>query len=222
MRPPSLYNFGEKAPKVQIRYMVVICIHPDKYCTHNIGIYTESGKYLEYEISLRNHDITWVCAKVLRSLFNPFELTRNSEVIFNEGYDDKSPLYMYMQFIKQHIQFNLRHVHPNTILRRICVRHQAAFPNKKSSQLTYTYYNKKLWDFLVKSKACSWISQKYDYYLQDIESRYVIKAQTKRMLRMGMYYLVVKNHLDAYARKYQRQAELKAQTENTAEKSTSV
>lgn len=189
MRSPNLYSRTE-IPKIEIRYMFLLKAKSAKQHLTNIGILTADGKYLEYEMKILQRYITPYVARRFRSLFQDFKLTRNSEVILNSDYSEDEPLYMYLRFIRQHLQFNLHVVTIEQIIRRICQYHTSIFKKKKAKDITKFLLNR-LWKWLVEKDRCLWITRDYNYILEKTSAG---RAREKKILRLGLYFLVVKNH----------------------------
>lgn len=189
MRSPNLYSRKENA-KIEIKYLFLERSMSGKSNLTNIGILTVDGKYIEYEIKIIQKNITKYVAQRIRQLFFPYKLTRNSSVIISDTYDENEPLYMYLRFIRQHLQFNLNVVDVDQIVSRISHWHKQVF--SKSKKKINKYFLNRLWDWLVKQKRCMWINQAYDMKLKMMSQN---KAREKKILRLGIYYMIVKQHI---------------------------
>ena len=65
-----------------------------------ISILDQDFNYIEYEVQINKNEITHNIAARIRSLFNDFQFTRKTEVVVDNNYNVKSPLYLYLMFIK--------------------------------------------------------------------------------------------------------------------------
>lgn len=189
MRSVNLYSRKEHQ-KIEIKYMFLQRSVSGKSNMTNIGLLTVDGRYLEYEIKINQKNITWYVASRIRQLFLPYKLTRDSAVIISDAYDEKEPLYMYLRFIRQHIQFNLNIVDVDQIVSRIAHWHKQIF--SKSKKNINKYFLNRLWDWLVQSKRCPWINEQYDFKIKNMS---LYRAREKKILRIGIYYMIVKQHI---------------------------
>lgn len=156
-----------------------------------IGMLTNGMQYIEYEMVFKQSAITMTVASKLRSLFNDYEFARNSDVVVLDTIDEKCALYLYLMFMHQQVQFNLRSISMDSVVRRIATYHQNYVNGKKASKVSKSYLNK-VWAKLVKHKRCPWIDEKIDAALKRIRPS---KAYAIKATRTGMYYILVKEHL---------------------------
>lgn len=90
----------------------------------------------------------------------------------------------------------MRTVTTEVILRGIVAYHQS-YLKVHGLEVTKNYANK-LWSKVVENNACSWITQKYDEYLSTLSA---YKRRDKKILRLGVYYIVLKNYRDSIWRR---------------------
>ena len=191
---------SKKKQKIVLKYIFAYKSSSSKKTMTQLAFLTDDDRYIEYELSFQKKDITKYVAKRIRSLFNLYEVNSKTEVVFNREYDVDSPLYMYMMFLQQHLRFNLRTVTTEVILRGIVAYHQS-YLKVHGLEVTKNYANK-LWSKVVENNACSWITQKYDEYLSTLSA---YKRRDKKILRLGVYYIVLKNYRDSiWRRGYQK------------------
>ena len=155
-----------------------------------ISILDQDFNYIEYEVQINKNEITHNIAARIRSLFNDFQFTRKTEVVVDNNYDVKSPLYLYLMFIKQQIQFNLRSTSQDILVRRIAFRHQS-YLKAPLKNINRTFLNK-LWLKLVEMEKCPWINENVNY---DVQNYDVNRQRIKKILRIALYYLIAKNQL---------------------------
>ena len=86
------------------------------------------------------------------------------------------------------------------IPRRIATYHQ--YFNNKSAIIT-RFMMDKLWKKLLELEKCPWIT--YDVQLQ-MSNMSKAAAKKQQILRMGLYYIIVKQHLVENSKKYKKQA----------------
>lgn len=177
-----------KKTRYEIKFMFILRSPTGSECVTNVAILTTTGSYLEYEMTFRKNAITPCSILQLEGLFNDFVLTERSAVIISENYGDAEPLKLYLDIVHHHLRFNMRHVQLDVVVSRICGHHVSIFPGKKTSLITVRYHTT-VWKYLVAKKRCPWITQQYEDYLSTM-SKY--RAREKRLLRLGMYYCIVK------------------------------
>lgn len=177
-----------KKMRHEIKFMFILRSPTGSECVTNVAILTTTGSYLEYEMTFRKNAITPCSIIQLEGLFDDFILTSNSFVLISENYGESEPLQLYLDIVHHHLRFKMRHVQLDTIISRICGHHVSIFPGKKTSQITIRYHNT-VWNYLIEKKRCPWITQQYEDQLKAV-SKY--RAREKRILRLGMYYCVVK------------------------------
>lgn len=177
-----------KKVRHEIKFMFILRSPTGSECVTNVAILTTTGAYLEYEMTFRKNAITPYSIVQLEGLFSDFVLTASSAVLISENYGESEPLQLYLDIVHHHLRFNMRHVQLDTIVSRICGHHVSIFPGKKTSQITVRYHNA-VWKYLIEKKRCPWITQQYEDHLHSM-SKY--RAREKRLLRLGMYYCIVK------------------------------
>ena len=186
----TLYDSSQMILKNNIIYMYVFADYKLFKNTTFISILDQDFNYIEYEVQINKNEITHNIAARIRSLFNDFQFTRKTEVVVDNNYNVKSPLYLYLMFIKQQIQFNLRSTSQDIQVRRIAFRHQS-YLKAPLKNINRTFLNK-LWLKLVEMEKCPWINENVNY---DVQNYDVNRQRIKKILRIALYYLIAKNQL---------------------------
>ena len=150
----------------------------------DIAILTTDNQYIEYRFECRSKVLTSIVGHRIRSLFDPYLITKQSDIIVNNLVDEKDPFYQYLMFLRQHIQFKLMSVDKKRTMGRIYY-----FLVKKSLRSGNT---NKVWQMVIDKKICPWITREIDYKLQSYAE---YEYYRNRLLRLSMLYLAVKNNL---------------------------
>ena len=124
----------------------------------------------------------WV-ARRIRSLFEPYVIDANSDIVVNRGLDETHPLYQYFMLLKQHIGFKLMAVEKLKMVNRIYYYFE--------KKITKKPYFKTIWELTVEKKVCPWITQELEYKIQN---KGPTDAYRIRMLRLGLFYTIVKEY----------------------------
>lgn len=78
---------SKRNKRIAIKYLYVSkTVYNENTMTH-ISMLTADEKYIEYEIKILSDAITPCLASRIRSLFHPYILTVDSEIVFNRNYD---------------------------------------------------------------------------------------------------------------------------------------
>ena len=131
----------------------------------------------------------WV-ARRIRSLFEPYVIDSKTDIVVNRRLDETHPLYQYFMMLKQHIGFKLIAVERNKIINRIYYYFKNAIMKRPSF--------KKTWKLTIEKKVCPWITQEIEYKIQN---KGPSDANRIRMIRLGLFYVVVKNYYYRFSKK---------------------
>ena len=132
--------------------------------------------------------LTFWVAKRLKALFSSYFIDNKTDIMLNELIDGKHPVRIYLDILRSHISFKLRTVTIDQMIGRI----HYYFTGKSASKRKFN----DVWKTAISKEVCPWITQHVDYALQNKTP--VIQHAMKTM-RIGMFYMVVKNYL--YARR---------------------
>lgn len=131
----------------------------------------------------------WV-AKRIRSLFEPYLINSQTDIMVNELLNEDHPLYQYFMILHQHINFKFSSVDIDRIVSRIYYFFKRKSANKSK-------FNK-VWKMVIDSKLCPWITTQIDYALQNKGST---TAKHIKIIRLTLFYMIVKTHLYKYTKK---------------------
>ena len=131
----------------------------------------------------------WV-ARRIRSLFEPYVIDAKTDIVVNRRLDETHPLYQYFMLLKQHIGFKLMGIEREKIVNRIIYY----FTGKTMKRPSF----KKAWELTIRKKVCPWITQEIEYKIQN---KGPSDANRIRMVRLGLFYVVVKNYYYSFSKK---------------------
>lgn len=151
--------------------------------TVDLAILTDSNKYIEYTIEFRQKHMTMYVARRIRSLFDSYLIDKSTDIVVNK-LDESHPLYQYFMFLKQHIGFHLLEADKNKMTDRL--HYYYTRNNKRRHSFMST------WEKTIELGICPWITQEIEYKIQN---KGPTIADRIRMLRLGLFYVVVKNYL---------------------------
>lgn len=156
----------------------------------DIAILTCDNEYLEYTLEFRQKYLTMYVTKRIRSLFSDFILDSTSDIAVNERIIESHPLYQYFMILHQHINFKFMVVDLDKIVSRI----HYFYSGKSCKKIMF----KKVWKTIVDKKQCPWIDENVDLALKN---QSVKAARRVQVVRMAMFYLIVKTHLYSKVKK---------------------
>jgi len=78
---------SKRNKRIHIKYLYVSRTASSKKSMSFISILTADDRYIEYEMQINNDVIAPCLARRIRSLFQPYQLTVDSEVVFSRDYD---------------------------------------------------------------------------------------------------------------------------------------
>ena len=151
--------------------------------TVDLAILTDSNKYIEYTVEFRQKHLTMYVAKRIRSMFDSYLIDKYTDIVVNK-LDETHPLYLYFMLLKQHIGFQLMEVDKNKITDRLHYYYTRNYKKRHSFMST--------WKATIEKGVCPWITQEIEYKIQN---KGPTIADRIRMLRLGLFYIVVKNFL---------------------------
>ncbi len=64
-----------------------------KYGTIDLAILTDKNDYIEYTLEFRKTTLTKFVLKRIRSLFEPYVIDKNSDIMVNDLLDEDHPMY---------------------------------------------------------------------------------------------------------------------------------
>lgn len=103
----------------------------------------------------------------------------------NEFVDKSHLFYVYLLLIKQHLKFRLSTLHAQKMLKRCYYFFYKKTPKNSIGPMT-------IWNLTIKRKRCPWITQEVEYAIQNKGLDYAMQL---RMIRLAMFYIVIKNKL---------------------------
>lgn len=169
--------------KTHIKHL--FALKPYRRCgTIDLAVLTDSNQYIEYTLKFKTDSLTKWVGKRIRSLFEPYLIDKNTDIVVCRGLDDSHPLYLYFMLLHQHIKFRLH----SADLRKIANRVHYFYAQTPVSKATFN----KAWQLAVKHKHCPWITQEIDYAIQNKGPSIAMRIKT---VRLAMLYIVIKNHL---------------------------
>lgn len=157
---------------------------------YNIGVLDDNYNYYEHQLMMKVESITPFAYKSLNKLFNNYSITKETEIDILDNISRQTPLYMYLSIINQQVFANIRFVSIDMIPRRIATYHKT-YLGKKASNVT-KYSIERLWAKLVELEKCPWITKEID---KSFELLSAIARKRQIILRMGLYYCIVKRFL---------------------------
>ena len=155
----------------------------------DIAILLDSNQYIEYSMTFRQKDLTYWVADRIKDLFSSYKIDAKSDIMTNSLLYEHHPIYVYLTLLHTHIPFQLRKVNNDQILKRI---HSYIIRDNKKPRFNA------LWKSIIEKEVCPWITQKIDYALQNKTPG---MQQRMKFMRMGMFYMIVKNYVYAIVKK---------------------
>ena len=149
----------------------------------------DNNQYVEYSMTFKQDVLTFWVEKRIKSLFSSYFIDKKTDVMMNDLLDIKHPFRVYLDLLRSHVPFKLRTVSISQM----------------TSRINYYLGAKKLkhsfaeaWKTTVKKEVCPWITQQIDYALQN---KTPVIEHTMKTMRLGIFYMVVKNYLYAKNKK---------------------
>ena len=181
----------------------------------DVAILLDNNQYVEYSLSFKQKFLTfWVVDRIQR-LFARYYIDAKTDVMTNTDLGQQHPMHMYLSILKPHIQYKMRIVSVDQIVNRI----HYYFTSKTATKSKLNF----VWKTTIKKEVCPWITQQVDYALQN---KMNTTAYIMKTLRLGLFYMVIKNHLyqQVDKSKKRRMMRLEEEKENaiTADESNSV
>ena len=140
------------------------------------------------------------------SLLSDWQVTGATKIYFHENVGPKEPVRMLFKTLAQQFKIRQQTFGTDRMIRRLCHIH-ANFINrrdKKTGQYVVKRHGKKyflnqVWRKVVKTGLCPWITKAYDEHLASRGYREIIHR--KKLVRLGMYYILESNVKCGYDRK---------------------
>lgn len=144
----------------------------------------DNNQYIEYSLPFRQEALTFWVIRRLQALFAKYLIDQNTDVMVNDNLDELHPAHMYLTILCPHVQFKLRVVHTRQLTKRICYYYHTKYTKRVGID--------DIWSKLLDNEQCPWITKQIDYVLQ---KKSPIVQWNMKVLRVGMFYMVIKNHL---------------------------
>ena len=175
--------------KIRLKY-VYISKNAIKRDVLDIAVLTENNDYIEYTLAFKQQYLTMYVSRRIRSLFTDYLIDSNTDIAVNDKLKEYHPMYQYLMILHQHINFKLTAITLDKIVSRIHYH----YTGKSGTR----YQFNKVWQLIVKKEQCPWITINVDLALQNKSPK---NAKRIKIVRMAIFYLIVKNHLYDYVKK---------------------
>lgn len=195
----------------------VKCLYVSKFVTragnrvqYDIALITVGDKYIEYEIVIRQKQLTFWVLQRLRQLFSNYRMDSHTDVVISDTMDQYDPMTMYLQAVSAWIGFMVHAVSFENIFSRICSRYYKILRNTNGEysnpgpNANACVMRQKLWRGLVGKRVCPWITEEYDTKISRLSET---KKYKKQMVRIGALYVLIK----CCQREYDRNSNAKKQ-----------
>ena len=167
-------------------------------CTYDIALLDNRLQYINQQLIVRSDVLTSSCKKMIQKTLRHYDLS-NTAVVVSDTICKDDPLYMYLDIMSQVSNMTIRTTNLDMITRRIATYHQ--YFNKKAANIT-RFMMDKLWNKLLELEKCPWITDDLQLHMSNMSK---ITAKKQQILRMGLYYIIVKQHLVENSKKYKKQ-----------------
>lgn len=182
--------------KQLVKYMFVHKTN-EKSCTYDIALLDGSLQFSDIQLIVKSDAITSSCKKMIQRAFSSYDLSNAAVVVIDSVCKD-DPLYMFLDIMSLASNMTLRTTTLDMIPRRIATYHQ--YFNKKAASIT-RFMMDKLWKKLLELEKCPWITADVQLQMSNMSKA---AAKKQQILRMGLYYIIVKQHLVENAKKYKK------------------
>lgn len=174
---------------IEIRNMFISMVPAyggDSGSIYDVAILTPEDGYVEYELRFCYNRMTHVAFDTIKSLLSDYRFTRKSEVCMTDNVPDKNPLRMYISILAQQMEFTVRSASAKKISDRLCgiihgIKKRITYDRELKNQHIGV-----IWNYLVETGKCGWITQAYDEYLAKLGSQ---QRRRKKLVRIGAYYM---------------------------------
>lgn len=210
--------------KKHIRCMFITKV--DKNTTlYDLALLTDDFQFFFCELRTRYVDLTSDFWLKVRKMLGPYQFSKTTDVQLTNNITPFEPIYIYLNIIQSQTYFNMRTVTPLKVIKGIKRYHATYVQHKHATVKKHCMTDMpKLWAKLLKYNKCPWITQEVDDWI-NAQTPHVKKRHM--FLRLGVYYILVKQYLFNKVRRSaekakQRQLEQEQQIkeEITAEQDT--
>lgn len=196
-------NIFSKYNKCHIKHMLVMKRPYKRKNVVDIAILLDNNQYIEYSLSFKQMFLTFWVIDRIQTLFSRYYIDSKTDVMVNDLLDQKHPMYMYLNILKPHIQYKMRIVSIDQIVSRIYY----FFKGKAASKTKLNF----VWKKTIEKEICPWITQQVDYALQNKMNS---TMNTMKILRLGIFYIVIKNYLYKSVEKCRKRKMMNLEKEN--------
>ena len=169
------------------------CSTRKKATMYDVGIVSADDKYVEYEIPIRQDDLSFWLFRRLYELFQGYRFASDSLVCACETLTERDPFMVYLQIAAQQVGFKVTVVDYGKMFSRIASRIKEAAPVNKDGTLRAMNVPMSalapLWDGLVRCGRCPWITKACD---ERFPRSKPVKRRRKQIVRIGALYAVVR------------------------------
>lgn len=183
--------------RTHVSFMFILKLNA-KMHTYDIGVLNDAYEYHDFSLTLKSDVLTTTCIKNLNKEFNNFCIDTRTEICVLNTISKTEPLFLYLHILNQQINANIRFVDLDMIPRRIAAYHITYLGHKKSSEIS-KYMIERLWQKLIQLEKCPWISASID---NELKQQSALSYRRNKLLRISLYYMIVKHFLVNKARKY--------------------
>lgn len=178
-----MYNMSVHK-KLHIKHMLLFKRPSKRKNVIDIAILLDNNQYVEYSLAFKQSALTYWVVKRLKGLFNDYLIDRKTDIMFNDTVNEKHPMKVYIDLLRPYAKFKLRTVTLDQIVGRV----NYYFTQKSASKRKFNV----VWKATIEKEVCPWITKQVDYALQN---KTAVLGYAMKILRLGMFYMVVKNYL---------------------------
>ena len=172
---------------------------------YDIALLTDDFTFMWCELPASQKALTTNLWLRLRRTFRPFVFSRSTDVVMTENISDFEPVAYFIKIIQDNTGFAIRRVKPQDVLRRIC-SYRPWFVKAKSVLDIGLPRMNKIWKRAVELNACPWINEEIDNVLDEL---YAAFRERQQFIRLGAYYMLIKQHLSDKSREQRRKRKAK-------------
>lgn len=189
---------SENQKKQLVKYMFVHKTN-EKSCTYDIAMLDSSLQFSSLQLIVKSNVMTSSCKKMIQRVLSCYDLSDAAVVVLDTVHKD-DPLYMFLDIMSLASSMTIRTTTLDMLPRRIATYHQ--YFNKKAASIT-RFMMDKLWKKLLELEKCPWINNEVQLQISNMSKA---AAKKQQILRMGLYYIIVKQHLVETTKKYKKPA----------------
>ena len=150
----------------------------------DIAILLDSNQYVEYSMAFKQDALTFWVAKRITGLFSNYAIDNKTDIMINDLIDVKHPIHVFISLLHANIDFKFRTTSLDQILKRI----HYYFTSKGNPKAKFNA----IWKTIIDKQVCPWITKQVDYALKNKTPKI---ERIMKTMRIGMFYMVVKNYL---------------------------